>query len=743
MKCTICWALLAVCAPLPAVKESLGQSPVSPSLTSRGDAIQFRIPGFSVSHYGQPGPDVLLHDFLWNSKPIAPNDLHLRRLTEGVYEITAEEAVVGEWQFKVQDAAEGYYGLGERFNELNHSHQILRNASQDNAMAKGAGTYKPIPFYMSTTGYGLWLDTTSEASFDMNLSSRDDVIISEPAKQLRIVLFSGPKFPLILDHFTAQIGRSMLPPYWAFAPWVSRDYHRNEADVREDLDKTRSLGLPASVILIDSPWATGYNSYVFNLKQFDDAAGMIKTIHQAGMKMVLWHTSWINKETKTPGEKGFAGKIDVKSSNYDEAAARGYFLKDAAGKPSVGTWWKGQGSLIDFTNPEAKVWWEGQLTKVVRQGADGFKDDDAEGNFQADVRFADGSDKRLMRNRYTVLYNHAVEDVIQKELKGNGILFTRSATVGNHNLPMLWGGDNEASFSPENGLPTAVTGALNAGLSGMALWAADLGGYLSTATTPDPQLFMRWTEYAAFSPVMETIGTANKGPWDYGEEALRNYRRYAVLHMSLFPYRYAAAQEAANNGMPITRALVLNYQDDKQAREAKDEYLFGPDLLVAPVIDQNVSRVVYLPAGDWLNYWTGEKLEGGRIIVAQAALGVLPLYVRSGAVLPKIPEDVMTLVPAMESGNSSLHSLDQRRVYEIFPAVDGDAASLTDFEGRSLKRSATGLEISGEQAQITLRFRYIPVQHVTVNGQTLSMQKEVDGVSVKFAHKGTSTVDWN
>ena len=546
-------------------------------------------------------------------------------------------------------------------------------------MSKGDGTYKPVPFFMSTTGYGLWLDTTSEASFDMNLSSRTDVLIREPAKRLRMVLFSGPAFATILDRFTAEVGRSMLPPYWAFAPWVSRDFHRNQAAVEEDLTKTRSLGLPASVLLIDSPWATGYNSYIVNSKQFDHADAMMQDIHHAGMKVVLWHTPWINSASKTPGEPGFAEKVDVKSSNYDEAAGHGYFVKDADGKPWVGTWWKGEGSLIDFTNDAAKKWWEGQLSRVVKQGADGFKDDDAEGNFQGDVRFADGSDKTVMRNRYTVLYNHAVEDVIQRELKGNGVLFTRSATVGNHNLAMLWGGDNEASFSPENGLPTVVTGALNAGLSGMALWAADLGGYLSTASTPDPQLFMRWTEYAALSPIMETIGTANLGPWDYGEAALQNYRKYAILHMSLFPYRYAAAQEAAKNGMPITRALVLMYQDDKQAREAASEYMLGPDLLVAPVIDQNLSRAVYLPKGEWIDYWTGAKLQGGKVIVAEAALAILPLYVRSGAIIPKIPENTMTLVPPAESGNNEVKSLDNRRIYEVFPGEQDAPTSLIDF----------------------------------------------------------------
>lgn len=596
---------------------------------------------------------------------------------------------------------------------------------------------------MSTTGYGLWVDTTAEATFDMNLTSRDNVIITVPGQKLHLVLFQGPEFPAILNRFTALVGRSMLPPYWSFAPWVGRDYHRSEADVQEDIQKTRSLGLPASVLLIDSPWTTGYNSYIFNPKQFSDAPKMVKGIHAAGFKLVLWHTSWINNNTKTPYEVGFADKLDKESSNYAEAASKGYFIKGLDGKPYEGAWWKGQGSLIDFTNPQAKAWWQGQVTKAVKAGADGFKDDDAEGNFQGDVKFTDGTDPRLMRNRYAVLYNHAVEEVIQKELKGNGILFTRSATVGNHNLAMLWGGDNEASFSPENGLPTVVTAGLSAGMSGMALWTADLGGYLATKSTPDPRLFMRWTEYSAFSPVMETLSTSNLGPWGYGEQALNNYRKYAVLHMSLFPYRYAAAQEAAKTGMPIMRALVLQYQNDDQARTTTNEYLFGPDFLVAPVIDENTSRAVYLPAGNWVDYWTGKQFTGGTSIVAEAPLDVLPLYARAGAIIPKIPEDVMTLVPEKESGDTATKTLDDRRVYELLPAAANTATiTTTDFEGRTLTRTGDQLTIQGSSAHIILRWRFGHAGSITVNGAPVQMHTGAEGSYIEFNHAGESKVLW-
>jgi alpha-D-xyloside xylohydrolase len=693
---------------------------------------------------GPPPAALELHDFSFEGAPVTTNKLHLKQLAPGVVEITSVAYSVGEWQFLVRDAA-NYYGLGERFDRLNQSHMIVRNSSQDNAHAKGSGTYKPVPFYMSTTGYGLWLDTTAEATFDMNVTHGADIAISVPAEKLRIVLFTGPQFPLILDRFTGMTERTILPPYWAFAPWMGRDVHQNQDQVLEDVDKTRTLGLPASVIVIDSPWTTSYNSYKFNPKQFDDAPSMVKHVHDEGYKLVLWHTSWINTKSDTPKEAGFADKMLPHAENYDEAAADGFFVKRPDGTPYVGRWWKGMGSLIDFTNPLAKAWWQDQVRQAIKAGADGFKDDDAEGSFQGDVKFADGTDPRLMRNRYALLYNNAMEELIQKDLKGNGVLFARSVTTGANGIGFLWGGDNESSFSAENGLPTVVTAGLNAGMSGMSLWTADLGGYLKTATTPDPLVEMRWTEYSAFSPTMEILSQSNKQPWSWdaktgGTKALDVYRRYAVLHMSLFPYRYAAAQESAKDGMPIMRALPLVYQNDEQARLAKDEYLFGPDMLVAPVVDENTRRPVYLPEGRWVDYWTGTELAGGRTIVVDVPVDAIPVYVRAGAVIPKIPEDVMTLVPQSESGNTAVKSLDDRRVYEIVGSGD---ATITDFEGRTVVRVGSSLKITGDSAaHMIVRWRFGRPSSVTVDGAKVEVKNDANGASVEFDHLKESTVEW-
>ena len=751
----------AICQDAPVPASGAGQTSVPapagrvvevavPGLVRRDlYAVALTLPDKRTGQEAAVGSDLLLHDFSFEGAAVTTNKLHFKEIAPGVVEITSVAYSMGMWQFLVRDSA-NYYGLGERFDTLNHARTVVKNASQDNAGPKGSAAYKPVPFFMSTTGYGLWVDTTAEATFDMNASNPADVVITVPAEKLRVVLFAGPEFPKILERFTGITQRTILPPYWAFAPWMGRDFHQNDAQVKEDVDKTRALGLPASVIMIDSPWTTSYNSYKFNPKQFDDAAGMVKHVHDEGYKLVLWHTSWINTKSDEPWEAGFAGKMLLHSESYDEAAGNGYFVKRPDGSPYVGKWWKGQGSLIDFTNPSAKNWWQDQVRLAIHAGADGFKDDDAEGSFQGDVRFADGSDKLTMRNRYGMLYNNAMEELMQKELKGNGVLFARSVTTGANGIGFLWAGDNESSFSTENGLPTVVTAGLNAGMSGMSLWAADLGGYLKTGATQDPLVQMRWTEFAAFSPTMEILSQTNTQPWDWdkgtgGTQALDVYRKYAVLHMSLFPYRYAAAQESVKTGMPIMRALALVYQDDVRARMATDEYLFGPDLLVAPVVDENTRRPVYLPAGEWVDYWSGVQMTGGKVVLADAPVDKIPVWVRAGAVIPKIPEDVMTLVPQSESGNSAVKSLDDRRVYELTGGAGANDAMIADFEGRVVVRSGSSLKITGDSAaHIMVRWRFTNPKSVTVNGAAAKM---VDGgtagwVGVEFDHLKESVVEW-
>ena len=689
-------------------------------------------------------PDSLeFTSFRRDGAPLAPSDVRVRRLSEGVTEISAAAPALATWDVRLLEK-EPVYGFGERFNALDQSHETIVNASQDLPGTKGTGTYVPMPFFMDLRGYGVWVDTYAEAVFDLGASTLGEFKIRFRDAKLRILVFEGPRFPLILERFTAVVGRAKLPPYWAFAPWKSRNWHPDTTAVYEDIDRYRQLGLPASVLVLDSPWATNYNTFEINRRQFADPEAMVRRVHEAGFKLCLWLTAFVNETTWTPSEPELVGKIpQTAASNFEPARRAGFLLEDDAGGVYLADWWKGRGGLVDFTNPAAVAWWQDEVRKAIRLGADAFKADGGEGSFIDGAHFAGGEDAAVMRTRYAVLYNRALQALIDGDLHGDGVLLSRSGSVGNHDLPFIWAGDNESNFS-SNGLPSVVLAGLNAGLSGIALWTSDLGGYEKDARTPgDDVLFARWTEFSAFSPVMEVHSAINLGPWDYGPRALDVFRAYSRLHMSLFPYRYAAAQEAARTGMPLMRALVLNHPLDAEARTATDEYEFGPDLLVAPVLTPGTERAVHLPEGAWVDSWSGARLTGPLDTVVPAPLDRIPLFVKAGTILPKIPDDVMTLVPWTGSGAPPVPTLDDRRVYEIYP---GALRSLTDFEGRRLAPGSDGgrttLRLTGAPARVTIVWRFEAPAEVTLNGARIALERAGASASVSFAHSGEDLLAW-
>ncbi len=258
-----------------------------------------------------------------------------------------------------------------------------------------ASSYKPMPFFRSTSGYGMWVDTTAEATFDMNVSTLGEIeVVACRRRGCGSCCLRMPQFAKMLEEFTgADAAGGGSASVGVCAVDGPRSFLRGDAEMRATVDKARELQLPGSVVLMDEPWETSSNSYEFNPKQFADAPGDVKRVHEQAYKVVLWHTPWVNSKSDAPGDPELRGRTELHAETYDEAAAKGYFVRRPDGGPWVGRWWMGEGSLVDFTNPAAKQWWQEQLRGAIRAGADGFKDDDAEGNFQGDVRFADGSAK--------------------------------------------------------------------------------------------------------------------------------------------------------------------------------------------------------------------------------------------------------------------------------------------------------------------------------------------------------------
>ena len=434
----------------------------------------------------------------------------------------------------------------------------------------------------------------------------------------------------------------------------------------------------------------GYNDFVLNRAQFKDPRAMFDRVQALGFYPCFWLTPFVNSKNVTD----MAGISANPTSNYAEAAAKKYLVRMADGSVMKSSWWKGEGGLVDFTNPAAVKWWQEQVAKTKEWGARAFKCDDGEGNFVQDAVFSDGSTALEMKNRYAALYLKTMHEYVQTQLGGNGTLLARPGFSGTQKYPFCWAGDNYADFSYTNGLPTAILAGQTAALSGIPFWGHDIAGYQGR---PTKEVFIRWTQFGAFSPLMMVHMTSNLGPWDFDTETLDIYRTFAKLHTALFPYIYEAAHEAVSRGVPIIRPMVLAAQDDPVAAAHPFQYFFGPDILVAPMYQGGTYRTVYLPAGRWIDYWTGDELDGKQKIEVHAPLDRLPLFVRAGSVIPMIPKSIDTLIRRTAGMAEDVTALDDRRVIQVWP---GGAGGMSTWEGLSAQVSE-----DGEHGRLTVESR--------------------------------------
>ncbi|GJP82212.1 hypothetical protein CLOP_g12451 [Closterium sp. NIES-67] len=538
-----------------------------------------------------------------------------------------------DFTVRIADNASGWYGGGERFNAVNQRGNVLPMFSLDRFTDVPAHrSYKPVPFVMSSSGYGVWVQSYANGTFSLATHDEPDVLaIRYREQQLRVVIISGPSLLAVLSEFTRLSGRPSLPPDWAFAPWKGRDVHFNCSQVVEDAEKLRQQGIPGSVMLIDSPWETAYNDFTINRLQFDDPEDMFLRLQELGFHNIFWATPFINRANRVDMQGITAGPAAI----FQEADERGFLVQQEGGGSQIVKWWKGEGGRVDFTSEAAVAFWHGAMN-TTRQWptARGFKCDDGEGNyFLPGAAFHDGSPLSLMKTRYVEKYLGAMGSFIDKYLDGDGVLMARSGFTGT-GKSFVWAGDQRANWNRTEGFPSVIMAGQTAALSGFFLWGSDIAGYFGHSI--DKELFVRWAQFGALSPLMHQFGQANSGPWDYDALTLRIYRRFARLHMALFPYLKAAALRSATAGEPIVCAMALCFQGDAQAAASQWEwqYRFGPDLLVAPVYESGVSKAtVYLPQGSaWVHFWAANAapLEGGQAVEVAVPLHETALYVRAG-----------------------------------------------------------------------------------------------------------------
>lgn len=554
---------------------------------------------------------------------------------------------------------EHLYGLGEHFTPLDHRGEQITLWNTDAWGTTSASSYKYVPFLQSSRGYGLFFHTPTPVKLQLGTPSMRAAVASVGESSLDMFIVFGKNPEEILREYTSLTGRATMPPRWAFGVWLSRCRYNTRAEVEEVAQRLRSEDVPCDVLNIDPAWleyASLSCDFVSNEKAFPDLAGMVQELGKQGFKICLWELPYISSNAR----------------RYQEAAEAGYFLRDEQGEPIAANFHGPPPdgtihALLDFTNLAARAWWQDQHRHWLRAGVAVFKTDFGEG-VPLEARANNGMTGYELHNLFPLLYNAAVHEVITQETGRPGMVWGRSGWAGTQRYPAQWGGDPKTDVWS---MASSLRGGLSMALSAPGIWGHDIGGFYGPP--PSPELYIRWTQFGMFSPLTRAHGTTPREPWEFGEEALRIFRRYAKLRTRLNPYLYTMAWEAHAHGLPMIRPLLLAFPDDPMTAHIDDTYLLGSDLLVAPIFSEAhepVARQLYLPDGEWVDFWTDERITGGRFITRIAPLDTIPVYVRSGTILPLGPERAFI-------GDQTPDSL----TLEVYCGAEGSARVVWDADG--------------------------------------------------------------
>jgi alpha-D-xyloside xylohydrolase len=506
---------------------------------------------------------------------------------------------------------EKIFGCGESFTSLDKRGQKIVLWTDDANGIENQGIYKPIPFFMSNRGYGMFMHTTTPITCDFGstFSGVNSLMIGDDELDL-FVFLGSPKD--ILDEYTKLTGRSPMPPLWSFGLWMSRCTYNAEKQVRDIAGKLRENKIPCDVLHLDTGWfETDWQcDYEFSTTRFSDPKKMLADLKNDGFHVSCWQLPYFVPKNKL----------------FPELVEKNLVVRDAKGNLPY------EDAVLDFSNPKAVEWYQGKLANLLNLGVGAIKVDFGEAAPNNGI-WANGRTGFYEHNLYPLRYNKAVAD-ITKQTTGDNIIWARSAWAGSQRYPIHWGGDAE---STDQGMAAELRGGLSFGLSGFSFWSHDVGGFTATSVGGmDKNLFARWLAFGMLSSHSRCHGIAPKEPWLYGTNFMDEFREIDGLKYRLMPYVYAQAKDSSEHGLPMVRALFLEFPDDPGAWLVDDEYLYGSSMLVAPLLHENeTSRAVYLPPGTWIDYQTGKNYAGGWQTIEAGKIPEI-ILVRDGTVVPHI-----------------------------------------------------------------------------------------------------------
>ena len=501
---------------------------------------------------------------------------------------------------------EKIFGLGESFTAFNKRGQKVVLWVDDANGTQNETMYKPIPFFMSSRGYGIFMHTSSPITCDFGkyYNSVTSLLIGD--EDLDLFIFLGdPKE--ILDAYTDLTGKAPVPPLWSFGFWMSRITYFSEEEGRMVVDKLRQYKIPADVLHFDTGWfETDWRcDYKFSESRFRDPEKMMRDFKKKGIETCLWQLPY----------------FVPRNSLFPEIIEKGLHVKNSRGTPP------NEDAVLDFSNPETVDWYKGKIKGLLDLGVGAIKVDFGEAAPASGI-YANGKSGFYEHNLYPLRYNKAVSDITW-QVKGERIIWARSTWAGSQRYPVHWAGDPATTYSA---MAAVLRGGLSIGLCGFSYWSHDIGGFVNK--TPE-NIYRHWTPFGMLTSHVRSHGAPPTEPWEYGEDFMNAFREAANLRYRLMPYIFAQAHLSSAGGWPMLRALFLEFPEDPGSWLIDNQYMFGSDLLVGPLFDDRLSRDMYLPPGNWIDYQSGESFSGGWHQIEAGEIPVI-LLVREGAVIPHI-----------------------------------------------------------------------------------------------------------
>lgn len=540
---------------------------------------------------------------------------------------------------KGSSESECFYGLGDKATHVNLKGKRVHNWCTDQyAFGKEQEPlYKAIPFYIGLrdkAAYGVFFDNSFQTHFDFCHERRNVTSFWAHGGEMNYYFFYGPTIPEVVVSYTDLTGTPDLPPLWALGYHQSKWSYYPEKKVKDVTKKLRELKIPCDAIYLDIDYMEGFRCFTWNKEYFPDPKAMVQELSDSGFKTVV---------IIDPGIK-----IDKNYSVYTEGIKNDYFCKRADGPYMRGKVWPGECNFPDFTNPKVREWWAGLFKELIAEiGVKAVWTDMNEPavmevptkTFPLDVRHDyDGNpcSHRKAHNVYgTQMARATYEGVKKYSFPKRSFVITRSAYAGAQRYCSTWTGDNVASWEH---LWLANIQIQRLCMSGMSFSGTDIGGF---AEHPTGELFARWIQLGVFHPFCRVHSSGDHGdqePWSFGEDVIDITRKFVELRYQLLPYLYTMFWHYTEEGIPLIKSLVYFDQEDPQTHYRTDEFIFGEKILVCPILEPNSKgRRMYLPRGNWYNYWNDELLAGGKELWVEADIDSMPLFVKEGAIIPKYP----------------------------------------------------------------------------------------------------------